>query len=97
MTIHDLVLHCVRKMGLSPREITERASGEFALALLAMLSVEPGKEDPNCRLLFTEDVTDQDLPRHAWIFFNGLQFDAECPEGVRNWRELPALRRAGEP
>jgi hypothetical protein len=96
MTLRDLISDCIQKMGLSPREVTDRASGEFALALLAMLGGDL-EEDPNCRLLFTEDVSNQDeLPRHTWVFFEGRHFDAESPEGVKDWRQLPVFRRAEE-
>jgi hypothetical protein len=63
--IRQLILHCLREMGLSPRHITERASGEFALALLSALGGDPGNEDPICRIFFTEDLSEEDLPRHA--------------------------------
>ena len=96
MSIRELISDCIHTMGFSPREITDRTSGEFALALLNMLGVEPGKEDPNCRLTFTEDVTEEDLPRHAWVFFNGKHYDAESPEGKKDWRQLPVFRRAEE-
>jgi hypothetical protein len=94
MTVRHSVLRCLRTLGLSPREVTDRASGEFALALLAMLGGDSGTEDPNCRVFFTEDVTELDLPRHAWVFYHGKHYDAECPRGVRDWRDLPVFRRA---
>jgi hypothetical protein len=59
-----------------------------------MLGGDPGEDDPNCRILFTEDLTESPLPGHAWVFFHGRHFDAECPQGVRNWRNLPVFRRA---
>jgi hypothetical protein len=96
MTIRDLISDCIEKMGLTPREITDRLSEEFALALFAKLGGDL-EEDPNCRILYTEDVSDQDeLPRHAWVFFQGRHYDAETPDGVKDWRQLPAFRLAEE-
>jgi hypothetical protein len=94
MQIQSVIATCIQAMGLSPREITERFSGEFALSVLEMLGVELGERDPNCRLLFTEDLTDEALPRHAWGFFHAKHYDAECPQGVNDWKELPVFRRA---
>src|SRR5207248_5229296 len=96
MSIGEVILRCIEATGLAPREITDRASGEFALALLATLGAGPAVlEDPNCRVLFTEDVVEDDtLPRHAWVFFRGRHYDAECPDGVTDWRDLPVFKRA---
>jgi hypothetical protein len=94
MTPRKAVVLCLQRFGLSPRDVTERASGEFALALLAMLGGDPGDDDPNLRILFTEDLNEPGLPTHAWLFYGGRHYDAECPRGVRDWRHLPVFRRA---
>jgi hypothetical protein len=92
MNIETIIERCTKAMNLPPEEINERWAGEFALSVLEMLGVDPGKNDPNCRLLFTEDVS-EDLPRHAWIFYDGRHYDAECAQGVEDWRDLPVFRR----
>lgn len=32
-------------------------------------------------------------PIHVWIFYNGKHYDAECPEGVTNFMDLPFFKR----
>ena len=34
------------------------------------------------------------LPGHAWIVWNGKHYDAENPQGVRDWKKLKFFRRA---
>lgn len=36
------------------------------------------------------------VPCHVWIVHNGRHYDAECPEGVDNFFELPLIRRGME-
>jgi hypothetical protein len=36
------------------------------------------------------------VPSHAWIVFQNRHYDAECPEGVDNFFELPLFRRIME-
>lgn len=31
---------------------------------------------------------------HSWVWWNQWHFDAECPEGVEDWRDLPFFKRA---
>jgi len=38
-------------------------------------------------------VCQRELPDHIWIDFNNRHFDAECPEGVNNWMDLPLFAR----
>lgn len=33
--------------------------------------------------------TDEDMPGHVWIKYKGKYYDSDCPEGVRNWKNLP--------
>ncbi len=33
------------------------------------------------------------LSHHAWVCYNGRHYDAESPEGVDNWTELPIFKR----
>jgi hypothetical protein len=39
-----------------------------------------------------EDVRYQ-IPAHCWVIFNDLHYDAECPEGVYNFFQLPLIDR----
>lgn len=37
-----------------------------------------------------------DLPFHVWIFHKGKHYDAEKPEGVKNFFNLPIFKRSIE-
>ncbi|MCK4665996.1 hypothetical protein KAU33_04560 [Candidatus Dependentiae bacterium] len=37
-----------------------------------------------------------DLPGHVWIFHKGKHYDAEAPDGVKNFFNLPIFKRAVE-
>lgn len=39
-----------------------------------------------------EDVANE-IPSHCWIILNGRHYDAECPQGVDNFFELPLLQK----
>jgi hypothetical protein len=40
---------------------------------------------------------DENLPGHCWAFVSGRHFDAEAPEGVGDWRELPIFKKCSPP
>ena len=56
---------------------------EFSYALQEAL--------PGSRVRSTPE--DEDLPGHQWVEWKGRAYDAEAPEGVRDWRYLPLFRR----
>lgn len=33
------------------------------------------------------------MPYHIWFYFKGKNYDAECPEGVENFFDLPFYKR----
>lgn len=41
-----------------------------------------------------DDMAEVLFEPHVWMYFDGLCFDAECPEGVLNFFELPFYKRA---
>lgn len=61
----------------------------FALELAEVL--------PGALVVYTEDFIDWDSPEwpggHAWVSWEGRYYDAECPEGVTDWKELPFFVR----
>ena len=36
---------------------------------------------------------DSELPGHYWVEFRGKHYDAETPDGVNDWRELPIFEK----
>ena len=50
---------------------------------------------PRCKPIYGlswDDVL-YEIPAHVWIVLNGRHYDAECPQGVDNFFELPLLER----
>jgi hypothetical protein len=43
---------------------------------------------PNVNLNLVDDEIN-----HVWLFYNGKHYDAEVPEGVDNWFEIPLIKR----
>ena len=33
---------------------------------------------------------------HVWLYFRGRHYDAECPEGVNDFLDLPVYKRSRE-
>ena len=42
-----------------------------------------------------KDLTPEELQYidHAWIYYKGKHYDAETPNGVDNWKDIPHVQR----
>jgi hypothetical protein len=40
------------------------------------------------------DLNTFEAPQHWWVSYKDKHYDAECPQGVDNWHDLPIVRRA---
>lgn len=38
-------------------------------------------------------LEEHQLPCHYWLYHDGLHYDAECPNGVANFFDLPIMKR----
>lgn len=87
MKLPDLINRLVAAYGLRARDINNGNCDYFAEDFLFA-----AKKLGNLgEFLATPD--DEDLPGHCWAFLSGKHFDAEAPEGVGDWRELPIFKR----
>ena len=41
---------------------------------------------------FDLDLADDEI-NHTWIYYNGKHYDAEVPNGVKNWYDIPLIER----
>lgn len=41
------------------------------------------------------DLIDDEI-NHTWIYYNGKHYDAEVPNGVKNWYDIPLIKRMFE-
>lgn len=48
----------------------------------------------SCYIMCPEDfhIVDR-LPVHWWVWYKGLHYDAEVPNGVKHWLDLPFYQR----
>jgi hypothetical protein len=77
--IERAVRHCCYWWKLpSAYEINNGSCEEFVALICKFV---PGAEDNA-----TPDFT---LPGHYWIEYEGKCYDAECPQGVDHWEQLP--------
>ncbi|MBI3416717.1 MAG: hypothetical protein HY043_15605 [Verrucomicrobia bacterium] len=87
MRLPDLIRRLVAAYGLQPCDINNGNCDYFAEDFLFA-----SKTLGNLGEFFvTPD--DEDLPRHCWACVSGKHFDAEAPEGVEDWRDLPIFKK----
>jgi hypothetical protein len=86
MQIATVIGVMVREWGIPPREINARRCDEFAQEVIARMG---GYSDT-----LTDDASNEDEPGHYWIVYRDKCYDAECPNGVSDHRNLPFFHRA---
>jgi len=43
--------------------------------------------------IVNKNISPETFEYHDWIFYNGKHYDAECPEGVDNFMDLPIFKK----
>ena len=91
MALPDILKRLVIAYGLQPYDINNGNCDYFAedFLFVAKKLGNPGR--------FFATPEDEDLPGHCWAFVSGRHFDAEAPEGVGDWRELPIFKKCLQP
>ena len=67
--------------GKSPQQINSGNCDSFAEKLHELIGGQ-----------IFETTFDHNLPTHLWVELNGYHYDAETPEGVSEWKELPIFK-----
>jgi len=83
-------LLCSDWSGITPYEINNGYCEDFALDVIDFLENQFGHDKglgDNATPIDDEDKLG--FPGHYWIEYNGMCYDAECPNGVEDWRDLP--------
>lgn len=70
---------------VEPSEINTGMCEEYAGDLCELL---PGAES-----LWNDDLDTSQDSGHCFTFYRDRYYDSECPEGVRDWRDLPFHKR----
>ena len=80
---------------LSPREVNSGQCEEFQQSVIMLVGRDQAHEMCT-ESLYSGGCTDPrivGLPGHCWIYSGGLHFDAEAPNGVDHWTDLPIFKR----
>lgn len=72
------IARLIADLGCKPSEINNGNCDVFADALYAVVGGE-----------LLEFDLDSSYPTHVWVRHNGRHYDAECVDGVEDWRDLP--------
>ena len=87
MPLPEVARRIVTVYGLYPYDINCGNCDYFASDFLFVA----GRLGKSGEPLVTPD--EEDLPGHCWAFIDGRHFDAEAPDGVTDWRELPIFKK----
>lgn len=79
----------VAAMDSSPREINTGRCEELMQRVVRRV---PGAEE-RCAAMLVDDGMHPVFGGHVWIHHNGHDYDAENPDGVRDWRALAFMSR----
>jgi hypothetical protein len=92
MTVETMIHYMLEEWGTEPMVINSGLCFAFARQLRDhMREYGIWGEVHNSDILAPADET---LPGHAFYTFDGRHYDAEAPEGVEDWRQLPIFLRA---
>lgn len=91
--ISHVIRSVVKSMGMHPYDINNGLCDNFAeevITLLGGCSDILTETTPECE---TDFLVGTELPSHIWVKYNGDHYDAEEPEGVEFWWNLPLFNR----
>lgn len=96
--IEATIKQLVKEFGQDPQSINSGDCDRFAEELVARLkyghameTVGADEDDYDDPEDFDEDMAD--VPNHAFVQIGNRYYDAETPQGVTNWWELPVYKR----
>ena len=90
--IAEIIDDLVSTWGISPYDINNGECSEFTHSVIEQM----GGDSNELYELYTSNFDPDwitELPLHVWILYKGRHYDAEAPEGVDNWRELPIFTK----
>lgn len=97
-TIASTIKAIVKEFGQDPQSINSGDCDRFAEELVSRLSygaametVSADEEDYDDPEDFDEDMAE--VPNHAFVQIGNRYYDAETPQGVTNWWDLPVYKR----
>lgn len=77
------------------------AAVEVNSGMCEEFAIDLSERMPGSQVVYTEDFVDWDSDEHpgghAWVALEGKHYDAECLEGVSDWKTLPFFVRRVQP
>lgn len=85
--VADMIRKLIGEFKQDPRSINSGDCDLFAQELVSRLDYGEAEE------LLNDDDEDDSFPNHAWAVIDGRYYDAEAPDGVEHWWDLPIFKR----
>jgi hypothetical protein len=83
-----VVKKLVKEFGKTPYQINDGECDDFADKLQEQIGgvfLQTAPWDGN--------FVSSQLPGHAWVYWGGRHYDAETPNGVADWKQLPIFKK----
>ena len=88
MSITEVINKLIAEWGIDPQAINHGRCIEFAQQLQSKLGGELQWDNP-----YPWPGIPHPLPTHCFLKLNNKYYDAECPNGVERWEQLPYFVR----
>lgn len=85
IAINQLIDQYYTPRGITPDKINQGDCLYFAGEIIKMV--------PDAKCHWDTDLDKDDHRGHMAIEYNGKWYDAECPMGVLDWKDLPAYQK----
>lgn len=90
MNIKNIILALIKEWNISPYDINNGQCEDFAMEIINRM----GGYSANITEVCTENFVEfGELVGHYWILYKGKHYDAECPNGTKDWKNLPIFNK----
>ena len=86
MNIKNIILALIKEWNISPYDINNGQCEYFSMEVIKRMD---GYSDCLTEVCTENFVEFGELAGHCWILYKGKHYDAESPQGVKNWKQLP--------
>ena len=90
MSIKRIIEETIKQWDISPYDINNGECEDFAMEILDKMGGYSEDITKVCTQNFV-DFGSLDLG-HVWILYKGKHYDAECSNGVKDWKNLPIFK-----
>lgn len=102
-TASDIIKAELLKSGEDPQEINNGGCQDFAEFVVEQLTESGDLHGLAVDMEWFDEIAgaerdlgelyDDGFPWHVWVYHRGRHYDAEAPDGVEDWKDLPFWRR----